>query len=88
MTMTAKWEITGVIVELRKLTSAKNKDWEGYVGKIATLGSTFEVQLSKEQYAELAEGHQGTFNGKFEDQRGNLRLILTQIDIKPKRSAA
>jgi len=87
MVTTAKWEMSGIITEARRLTSSKNKDWAGFVCKVATLGSTFEVQMTKDQFEKVGEGDQGQFNGKFEDQRGNLRFILTEMKLQKRQSA-
>lgn len=73
--LSASWSIVGIVVEARELTSQKNKNWKGYVAKVASLGATFELQLSVEQYRQLAAGQMLAFTGRFEEQSGRQRLV-------------
>lgn len=77
--LTARWQMMGIVGELRELKSPKNKDWRGYVVKLQTLGSTFEVQAEEDQYKKIKEGEAYALQGIFEDQGGRLRLILKEF---------
>ncbi len=76
---TAYWRITGIIVELRELKSRKNEDWRGYIAKVASLGATFELQLRREDFANVAEGQYLAFRGRFDQQGEYQRFIVEQI---------
>ena len=83
MQLWAKWSIAGVITDARTLTSQKNKDWRGYILKVATLGQTFELGVEAEQYQAVAAGELHEFRGHWEEQRGDkgvfLKLIVDDI---------
>ena len=75
----AHWSVSGVVVEARELTSKKNPDWRGHIAKVASLGHTFELQLNAEQFKGVHSGEQMLFKGRFEDQKGYLRLIVIEM---------
>lgn len=77
--LTAGWAMAGVVMEKRELTSTKNANWRGYVFKLATLGHTFELNVSHDQYALLVIGEQLEIRGRFEEQSGKLKLIAERI---------
>lgn len=85
----AKWSIGGIIVDTRVLTSHKNKDWRGYLIKVAGLGQTFEISCTAEQQAKLAAGEHYDFRGTFEEQKGQsgtfMKLILDAY-TEPKKA--
>lgn len=77
----AKWGMYGLLAEKRELKSSKNIDWRGYVAKVQTLGSTFEVTIpTREQYDSLVPGNYYQCSGEFEEQAGRLRLIATKTE--------
>jgi hypothetical protein len=76
MLLSASWKISGIVSERRELTSDKNKSWRGYVVKVASLGTTFEVQVDKRQYEELTPGQLLQLDGHFEDQGGRQKLVV------------
>jgi hypothetical protein len=71
----ADWQIVGVVNELRELTSPKNAAWRGYLVKLAGLGSTYELHVSRELYGTVATGQLIEASGGFEYQKGELKLI-------------
>lgn len=74
-----QFSIAGIITETRELTSQKNKDWRGYVIKIATLGKIFELTVDQKQFNDLAAGQNLEFIGHFEEQRGNSGTFIKYI---------
>lgn len=79
MQLYASWSMMGVVTERRELTSEKNKSWRGYVVKVATLGATFEVQVTPEQYGQIAYGQSLELSGRLEEQQGRMRLVLVKF---------
>ncbi|MEL6310968.1 MAG: hypothetical protein AAFQ17_01160 [Pseudomonadota bacterium] len=83
MQLWSQWSIGGIVTERRELTSKKNESWRGYVVSVAGLGQTFEINVTKEQFDELADGQHVHLTGEFENQRGAsgsfLRLVLKHI---------
>lgn len=85
----AQFVLSGVISERRELKSSKNphSDWRGYVLKIQTLGSTFEVDVTKElfetssQFQELL-----VFTGVLVMQGTTLKLVCSEIKRAPKET--
>lgn len=75
MMLQANWIISGIVTERRELTSEKNKSWRGYVCKLASLGATFEIQLTPEQYNQLADGQMTEMRGRFDEQQGRQRFV-------------
>jgi hypothetical protein len=73
------FQVEGVVSEKRELTSQKNQTWRGYILKVATIGATFELNATHEQFSSLNEGAERLFQGKIEDQRGQLRLTIQKI---------
>lgn len=76
----AEWSIGGIVTERRELTSKKNETWRGYVVKVASLGATYELQCTAEQFAVIGVGQPLHFKGRFEDQGGFQRLVVTDFD--------
>lgn len=76
----AVWKIGGIVNELRELTSTKNAAWRGYVVKLQSLGHTFELGVTAEQYASLIVGELVEAIGRFEEQAGRLKLVADRID--------
>lgn len=66
----ASWQIVGLIVDRRILTSQKNADWSQPLVKIQTMGDVFEVSCTKEIYAQIGEGELLELNGTFERRPG------------------
>jgi len=88
MKLYAKWEIGGVVQERRELKSEKNREWRGYVMKIATLGQTFEIQVNEEVYKRLAIGNAAIFTGSFEEFGGRLRFNCESANLQEDPAAA
>lgn len=86
MKLYANWTIAGIVKEKRQLTSQKNKDWRGYIIKIATLGDSFELQADLEQFNQIGEGEHIEITGEFEEQNGKQRFIIK--NYKPVKVAA
>jgi hypothetical protein len=68
------------IIEKRELKSPKNSEWRGYVVKLAVTGSTLEINVVADQFNAVKEGGAYTCRGRFEDQRGTLRLMAVGIE--------
>lgn len=83
MQLEADWRIVGAVVERRELTSEKNATWRGHVCKVATFGFCAELQLSAEQFRQVAEGMYIEARGRFEDNKGIIRLRCTAIGPGP-----
>lgn len=79
MEFSCGWAISGVVVERRELKSEKNATWRGYVVKVATLGMTAEVTVTPELFSQIADGSAVSFKGRFEDNKGYLRLVATDL---------
>lgn len=79
MQLEAAWKIVGVVTEARELKSEKNATWRGYVCKVATVGLTAELQLDAAMFKEVGAGQQLEFRGRFEDNKGILRLFATEV---------
>lgn len=77
--LNAGWAMAGVVMEKRELTSSKNANWRGYVFKLATLGNTFELNVTQDQHAGVTVGEQLEVRGRFEEQSGRLKLIAERI---------
>lgn len=71
-----KFQVDGVIKELRELKSQKNKEWRGYRCKVATLGAMVELVVSHEQFKKLGEGHHMDFVGEIEQQGEYQQLVV------------
>lgn len=79
MEFSCGWSISGVVVERRELKSEKNATWRGYVVKVATLGMTAEVTVTPELFAKIGDGAPISLTGRFEDNKGYLRLVATEL---------
>ena len=79
MHLSASWIISGIVTECRELTSAKNKDWRGFIVKLASLGATFEVQCSPQQFRQFSPGMEVECHGLFEEQQGRTKFILSAL---------
>lgn len=89
MQLQASWLIVGVVTERRVLTSEKSKTWRGYVVKVASLGATFELQATPEQHGSIQEGQVLRLTGRFEDQHGRVKLVISQYaDASERKGAA
>lgn len=75
----AGWQIVGLVNGRRELTSPKNPSWRGYVIKVATIGNTFDVNVTQDIYAMLLDQVPYEFAGRFEDRSGHLTLISERI---------
>lgn len=80
MQLQASWIVVGTVTEKRELTSEKNKDWRGYVCKLATIGLTAEVQLTPEQFAQVGQGESLRLSGRFEMSGHAYRLITEKVE--------
>lgn len=76
----AAWKIGGLINDKRELTSPKNAAWRGYVLRLQSLGHTFELGVTAEQYATAAIGELVEAIGRFEEQAGRLKLVADRIE--------
>lgn len=82
----ASWRIVGVCVERRELTSEKNASWRGYVCKLASMGGSFEVELTPKQFTTVGEGEAYDACGRFDPRAtktGGTRVIFVAQSIKP-----
>lgn len=82
----ASWRIVGVVVERRELTSEKNATWRGHVVKLATIGATYEVEVSAEQFKTVGDGAAYDVSGRFDSRAmktGGSRVVLVVQSIKP-----
>jgi hypothetical protein len=75
----ASWEVVGIVVERRELTSEKSKSWKGYVCKVSTLGMTAEIALTDKLFPQVGEGQHLVFRGRFEERGGYLKLIAESV---------
>ncbi|QDU55858.1 hypothetical protein [Aeoliella mucimassa] len=83
------WQIKGVVSEVRELTSQKNPNWRGYVAKIQTLGSTFEVNVEDETtWKSLETGAGYDFSGNLTNNNGRIRLELVHAKALREPAAA
>lgn len=76
MFLSAEWIISGIVTERRELTSQKNASWRGYAVKVASLGATFDLQVTPEQFATIAQGEMLKFRGTFQEQGGFQKFIV------------
>lgn len=76
MFFSAEWVISGIVTELRELTSQKNQTWRGYAVKVASLGATFDLQVTASQFNQLAQGEVLKFRGTFQEQGGFQKFIV------------
>jgi len=98
MQLYARWTVAGIITEARELTSPKNKEWRGYIIKVATLGQAFELNVDQKQFHQMAAGQHLIFEGRFDEQRGDkgtfVKYVLdkftdaTQPPVAPKKAGA
>lgn len=92
MLLSAEWIISGIVTERRELTSSKNASWRGYAVKVASLGATFDLQVTVEQFNKLAQGELLQFRGTFQEQGGFQKFVVGQFgpipDAKGGRGAA
>lgn len=79
MQASASWRVIGTVVEKRELTSEKNKDWRGWVCKVATFGLTAELQLTRDMFGKVGEGESLDFAGRFELSGHNYRLVTESV---------
>lgn len=79
----AVFQIDGVVAEKRELTSQKNSTWRGYILKTATLGATFELTATADQFNQCLQGDQRRFKGMIEDNQGRARFVITEIGTIP-----
>lgn len=77
MFLSAEWKISGIVTECRELTSQKNASWRGYAVKVASLGATFDLQVTAEQFNQIAQGEMLVFNGTFQEQGGFQKFIVS-----------
>lgn len=77
----ATWRIGGILVERRELKSKNNKDWRGYVVKVASLGMMHELQCDLDQYNKLSEGQHLLFEGSFSERKTGGNTFL-QLDLE------
>jgi len=90
MEMRASWEVVGVVTEARQLKSNKpGSTWIGFVAKIASIGATFEVQLTEELFKTCGAGHPVHVSGRFETRsfatsegRASTSLQLVATSVK------
>jgi hypothetical protein len=75
----AQWSMQGIVNSKRELTSPKNAQWRGYVLKVATLGDSFEVNATAEQFASMNEGEIVKLAGHFETVAGRLKLTADTV---------
>lgn len=74
------WKVSGVIVEKRIVTSPKNPTWHMNVAKIATLGSTFEVQIDDEtQFQSLKDSAEYEIGGNLVVVQDRIRLVASIV---------
>lgn len=76
MLLSAEWKISGIVTERRELTSQKNASWRGYAVKVASLGATFDLQVTPEQFDDIAQGEMLVFTGTFQEQGGFQKFIV------------
>ena len=82
-----KFQVDGVIKELRELKSQKNKEWRGYRCRVATLGAMIELTVTHEQFVKLGEGNHMDFIGEIEQQGEYQQLVVRSMKAfndKPK----
>ena len=88
MKLFANWNVCGIVTEKRELTSKKNADWRGYIVKVATLGESYEIQTTPEQYKAIGDGEHIECTGKFEEQNNKQRFVLDNWKSVSKKEAA
>jgi len=88
MKLFANWNICGIVTEKRELTSKKNADWRGYIVKVATLGDSYEIQITLEQFRAIGDGEHIECTGKFEEQNNKQRFILDKYKTLAGKEAA
>jgi len=88
MKLFANWNVCGIVTEKRELTSKKNTDWRGYIVKLATLGESYEVQCTLEQYQAIGDGEHIEAKGKFQEQNNKQRFVLDSYKTVAGKEAA
>jgi len=89
MHLEAGWKIVGVITETRELRSEKSATWRGYVCKVATFGIAAELQLTEGLFRQIAQGQYLEFRGRFEDNKGYLKLVCESArEVAEKKAGA
>ena len=81
MHLEASWTVVGVVTERRELKSEKNATWRGYVCKVSTQGLTAELNLTPELFGRIGDGQYMKFTGRFEDQKGFLKLFCLAAEV-------
>ena len=81
MEVSATWRIVGVVAERRELKSEKAsaKDWRGYVVKVMTLGATFEITVTHDQFDKVGDGEPVEMVGRFEQRPTDKGGIMTKF---------
>ena len=77
----AAWKMSGVVSEVRVITSPKNASWKGYAVKLQTLGATYELSLTEELFATVAQGDQIDAAGGFEEFGGRVKFIAKNVKV-------
>lgn len=94
MNLFAEFTISGVVKQVRELTSEKNKEWRGYVATVQTLGHTFELNLDHAQYQGITVGSLYVFKGEFDEFAGRTKFICKTVvtdlpaSVAPARKSA
>ena len=81
------FQIEGQIAERRELTSAKNATWRGWILKVATIGSTLEMNCTHEQFMSVVDGEMVACQGKISDEAGRMRLTLVVLKKTGEKAA-
>ena len=88
MFLSAEWIISGIVTERRELTSSKNASWRGYAVKVASLGATFDLQVTADQFNQIAQGEMLKFRGTFQEQGGFQKFIVSRWEALTLPTAA
>lgn len=88
MFLSAEWIISGVVTECRELTSQKNTTWRGYSVKVASLGATFDLQATPEQFRRISSGEMLLFRGTFQEQGGFQKFVIQHFGPIPQDNAS
>lgn len=79
----ADFQLVGELVGKREITSDKMKDWKLFIWKIASRGSTFEVQVDRDTYDRGVIEGAYQIAGNLGVDGGRTKLVAADIKVIP-----
>jgi hypothetical protein len=82
----ATFELVGELVDRRIVTSPKAPDWKLHIWKIASKGSTFEVEVPIAEFDRGIVDGAYAIVGKITGEGGRTKLVAQVIKVLPLRA--